>query len=266
MAHNAASSGASETEQARPDWSEQGSGSVDMAAATAALESCFLKVYHDRMRSLPIVNPGITVRAMDFRPWCGFWFGALITPWFINLVLLPREKRAEAETVGKPCRFSFAGGDFTFLAAHEVELGGYWSCSLLSPVTGIENQLQAEIIAHEAVQAVCEQNPQDRTASSSTAVANMSVLAMYSAGKHQSPLEHRPAPAQSVADEGNDRHKRPSAAITRRGFFKRMTGRFTSGLPTEKLSFNSEQVKPAWSAQHKSSTTSDRAINGAGSK
>jgi len=265
MAPSAASSGMDGTEQAPPGGPEHSSREV--GTAEAVLENCFLSVYHTRMCSLPIVNPAITVRALDFRPWRGYWFGALITPWFINLVLLPRVKRAGVVAVGKPCSFSFAGGDFTFLAAHEGELGDYWGCSLLSPVTDIDNQRQAEIIAREAVQAVWQPKPEDRTTNnSSTAFATVPALVMNSAGKHQSPSQHRPAPGQLAGDNGNDRSRRLAAAMTRRGFFKRMTGGFSSGLPAEQLSFNTKEVKPAWSAQHKSSITSDRANNGAGPK
>ena len=37
-----------------------------------------------------MVNPALAVEAVGFRPWGEHWLGILITPWFMNLVLMPR--------------------------------------------------------------------------------------------------------------------------------------------------------------------------------
>ena len=45
-----------------------------------------------RMRDLPFYNDGLSIEAVGFRDWEGHRLGILITPWFINLILLPGEE------------------------------------------------------------------------------------------------------------------------------------------------------------------------------
>ena len=44
-----------------------------------------------RMEGLDFVNPALSVEAVAFAPWQGHWLGVLITPWFMNLILAPRD-------------------------------------------------------------------------------------------------------------------------------------------------------------------------------
>jgi len=53
------------------------------------LEAVFRDIERTRMAGLPILNTALTVEAIGFTPWQGHWLGALITPWFLNLVLVP---------------------------------------------------------------------------------------------------------------------------------------------------------------------------------
>jgi [NiFe] hydrogenase assembly HybE family chaperone len=45
-----------------------------------------------RMRDLPFYNERLSTEAVGFRDWEGHRLGILITPWFINLILLPGEE------------------------------------------------------------------------------------------------------------------------------------------------------------------------------
>ncbi len=47
-----------------------------------------------RMDGLNFVNPAIDVEAVAFAPWESHWLGAMVTPWCINLMLLPRDASA----------------------------------------------------------------------------------------------------------------------------------------------------------------------------
>ncbi len=44
-----------------------------------------------RMRDLPFYNDSLSIEPVGFREWEGHRLGILITPWFINLILLPGE-------------------------------------------------------------------------------------------------------------------------------------------------------------------------------
>ena len=42
------------------------------------------------MAGVPMLNPALRVQAVGFRHWQSHWLGVLVTPWFMNLMLLPR--------------------------------------------------------------------------------------------------------------------------------------------------------------------------------
>lgn len=56
---------------------------------SCALETVFNGVLETRMRGVPVINPALSVQAVGFNPFNGDWLGVLITPWFMNLLLLP---------------------------------------------------------------------------------------------------------------------------------------------------------------------------------
>ena len=87
----------------------------------AALERAFEVVRRERMHGMPMLNRALAVEAVGFRPWREHWLGILITPWFMNVVLMPRVSaawqaigeretrhhvfpRSEERRVGKECR------------------------------------------------------------------------------------------------------------------------------------------------------------------
>jgi len=92
---------------------------------------------------LPFVNQALRVELVGLRRWRGLWLGVLVTPWFMNLLLLPGDGAAEGEEVparwpvvrtGEYAQFAFPAGVMSFLAGREGEVGEYLSCSLFSPV------------------------------------------------------------------------------------------------------------------------------------
>ncbi|OOZ35993.1 [NiFe]-hydrogenase assembly chaperone HybE [Solemya velesiana gill symbiont] len=95
---------------------------------TKGLEEVYNRILYTRMQDIPVVNPSLEVKAVDFQLWHGRCFGVLITPWFMNLILLPNE------------------GD-------EWEgIGRYQSCSLFSPMFEFADQ-ETAVAAAEAVMA-----------------------------------------------------------------------------------------------------------------
>ena len=54
-----------------------------------ALEAAFLRIEREAMDGLPLLNKALRVQAVGFERWQGQWLGALVTPWFLNLVLVP---------------------------------------------------------------------------------------------------------------------------------------------------------------------------------
>jgi [NiFe] hydrogenase assembly HybE family chaperone len=117
----------------------------------ARLEAAFRAVYEKRMQGLPFVNPALSVEAVDLLPWNGHWLGVLITPWFMNLMLLPDDAGAwPALRPGEKCEQSFPAGTFEFIAGHESEAGGYLACSLFSPMFEFADHESARLTAGAA--------------------------------------------------------------------------------------------------------------------
>ena len=41
------------------------------------------------MADVPILNPVLSVEAVDFQHWKGHWLGVVITPWCMSMLLVP---------------------------------------------------------------------------------------------------------------------------------------------------------------------------------
>ncbi|HTN47983.1 MAG TPA: [NiFe]-hydrogenase assembly chaperone HybE [Burkholderiaceae bacterium] len=101
-----------------------------------------------RMEGLAFVNPAVEVEAVGFAPWQGYWLGVMVTPWFINLMLLPRVEAAWTSLPqGKAQRYQFPAGDYDFIASHNEDIGEYQMCSLLSPVLEFADHATARLVA-----------------------------------------------------------------------------------------------------------------------
>jgi [NiFe] hydrogenase assembly HybE family chaperone len=116
---------------------------VDATAVAARLQAAFEHVRRERMAGLPFVNEALRVEVVGLRRWHGLWLCVLVTPWFMNLMLLPGDGTPAAEGVsarwpavrtGEYAPFSFPAAVMSFLAGREGELGEYLSCSLFSPM------------------------------------------------------------------------------------------------------------------------------------
>jgi [NiFe] hydrogenase assembly HybE family chaperone len=98
------------------------------------LEAVFRRIQAETMAGVPILNPALTVEAVGFSRWQDHWLGIVITPWFMNLVLVPGAA-ASWQSVAPGLRLfrKFPSGDFAFLGSDEPEVGEFQSCSLFSP-------------------------------------------------------------------------------------------------------------------------------------
>ena len=98
------------------------------------LVACFEEIRATRMTGVPILNEALSVAAIGGREWNGNWLGVLVTPWFMNLMLLPQDPGETPDAPGTKRCFVFPAGRFEFIAGYEEAIGAYWMCSLFSPV------------------------------------------------------------------------------------------------------------------------------------
>jgi [NiFe] hydrogenase assembly HybE family chaperone len=121
----------------------------------AALQARFSDIWQHQMQDVPMVNPALQVQAVGFRPWGEHWLGVLITPWFMNLVLLPRQRQHWQPIGERETRhYVFPAGVFEFIGARDAALGDYQACSLFSPMFDFADQASAHDTAVAALAAL----------------------------------------------------------------------------------------------------------------
>ncbi len=101
----------------------------------ALLESAFNTIYKERMHDIPIINDKIEVHVTGFQQWQNSYLCIMITPWFMNLMLLPGETEDwddKRETTSST--HTFPSGSYEFLVGFEPNIGKYKMCSLFSPM------------------------------------------------------------------------------------------------------------------------------------
>jgi [NiFe] hydrogenase assembly HybE family chaperone len=129
-------------------------GEPPLPDPSARLVAAFGEVAR-RMEGLGFVNPALAVEAVAFGPWQGHWLGVMVTPWFMNLMLLPR-LRSQWQPLplrGKR-KLHFPAGVFEFIGADDPVVGEHQTCSLFSPMHDFQDQAAARLVARLAREAL----------------------------------------------------------------------------------------------------------------
>ena len=117
-----------------------------------AVEEAFFRIQRDQMCDVPILNPELSVEAVDFQRWQGHWLGIVVTPWCMSMLLVPGNPENWVSTGDNKRRFvKFPAGDFAFLGSAEAELGEYQSCPLFSPMGQFGSQSEATMTARASL-------------------------------------------------------------------------------------------------------------------
>lgn len=120
-----------------------------------AIERVFARIAATSMADMTLNNPALRVEAVGFRRWQELWLGVIVTPWAINLMLLPAGSAAFMRlALGQRQTWSFPSGDYPFLGGADAELGPYQFCSLFSPTFEFAGQEDARTAAHAALAAL----------------------------------------------------------------------------------------------------------------
>lgn len=103
------------------------------ADLAARIEAHYRGVARGAMADVPLCNPRLSVRLVRLMDWEGMRLGVLVTPWAINLMLLPGEGGwGPAAPLSKQL-WRFPSGDYAFIHAEDAGFGAYQMCSLFSP-------------------------------------------------------------------------------------------------------------------------------------
>ena len=127
---------------------------AEIAAMTDLLVADFTEVWHSTMRDVPLVNKALSVEAVSFRRHEGHVLGVLVSPWFMNLVLLPDGADWSDLTSGEKEVIAFPSGEYEFLHNTREMTGGYKACSLFSPMGDFTRQKDATDVARAVMEAL----------------------------------------------------------------------------------------------------------------
>lgn len=126
-----------------------------MAERVGALEEAFRKA-EAAFLDTAMHNPALRVEAVGFRPWGETWLGILVTPWFMNIILLPQDTAAWDALVPGAVkqRHVLPAGDYDFEVGRLDHFGTWQACSLFSPMGSFGTHETARLTAEACLDAL----------------------------------------------------------------------------------------------------------------
>ncbi|HUI94173.1 MAG TPA: [NiFe]-hydrogenase assembly chaperone HybE [Xanthobacteraceae bacterium] len=122
-------------------------GDADRHPRVLALVDCFRGI-DATMRDLPVYNAKVAIATIGFRSFgSDALLGIALTPWFMNLVVLPVEPvPMDMAAIGKSSIIALPAGKRPFVTGGDEVIGLYRAHSLHSPVLSftLPGQAQAE--------------------------------------------------------------------------------------------------------------------------
>lgn len=174
----------------------------------------YRRIWETTMRDLDFVNRALEVDIAGFRRHRGDWVGAVVSPWFVNLYVLPGGGELWCDLgAGERVKLPFPVGELEFIADYDpaAEVPAALYCPLLAPVTALKSQDEALRMAMDALQTLF-----------TPAVPTTAALA----GSDLPEAAVRPAePAQPAADAPAPEMPPEPAVPPRRAFLRRLAGR-----------------------------------------
>ncbi len=118
------------------------------------------RVAVERMRGLPIFNGRLEVEAVGFREFDGRVLGVLISPWFMNLILLPGAEDDWSDIgVGASSTWEFPAGEYEFHAGDLEGVGPHYTAALFSTVADFPDQDTARAVAESVMEGLLANDP-----------------------------------------------------------------------------------------------------------
>jgi [NiFe] hydrogenase assembly HybE family chaperone len=132
---------------------------TDAIAYAVALEALYRRIGEHSMRDLPIYNEALSVEAIGFAAYDDAISGILITPWFMNLMLLPSDDSLATRGLGSSFSHAFPVGTLDFTVGNLDGLGRIASCSLFSPMFEFADMATARANAEAAIAEIRNPEP-----------------------------------------------------------------------------------------------------------
>jgi [NiFe] hydrogenase assembly HybE family chaperone len=116
------------------------------------------------MRGAPICNDALVVEAIGFQNFAGYVLGVVVTPWFLNLIVVESPGVGQSVLPTAPLRLRFPAGDVDFTLSELKGFGRLASCSLFSPMSEFLDQQAARATATAALGALFDPHLHDAPA------------------------------------------------------------------------------------------------------
>jgi [NiFe] hydrogenase assembly HybE family chaperone len=126
---------------------------TDLEALTQQIEVVFKRIEIEQMQGIPLLNPALHVQTIGFQRYQERTVGIVITPWLMNLVLLPAEGEEWSDLkLGDKTSHRFPANEFRFMVNEIDGIGIYQSHSLYSPMHEFMDQDHAVAAAESFMQ------------------------------------------------------------------------------------------------------------------
>jgi [NiFe] hydrogenase assembly HybE family chaperone len=109
-----------------------------------------------KVKGMPIYNPTLAVEAVGFRLHEGRQVGVIVTPWFMNLTVLPCAEDQQTWVSGGSVRLGFPSGTYDFVVNKLEDVGLVGACSLFSTMFEFTDHEAAQLAARTIADAVFE--------------------------------------------------------------------------------------------------------------
>jgi [NiFe] hydrogenase assembly HybE family chaperone len=116
-------------------------------AIGAQLAARYAEIAAGPMRDVPICNPALGVEAIGFRAHDDAAVGIVLTPWFMNLVVVDES----APVQGQSSILPLPAGDVACVGGHLEGFGALRACSLFSPMFDFSDMATARQAAMETM-------------------------------------------------------------------------------------------------------------------
>jgi [NiFe] hydrogenase assembly HybE family chaperone len=107
-----------------------------------------------KVKALPVYNPTLAVEAVGFRLHEGRHVGVIVTPWFMNLVVLPSADDLATWAEGGEVRLVFPSGSYDFTVSRLNDVGLIGACSLFSTMSEFTDHEAAQVAATSITEAL----------------------------------------------------------------------------------------------------------------
>lgn len=130
---------------------------------SALLERVFQRIYETSMADVPICNSALKVEAIAYGMFETEWVGVLVTPWCMNIIMLPGAETEGWDEIRTGLKFNhiLPAGQFEFITGKDDELGPYRMCSLFSPMFQFGDHSSAMQTAAISLQTLMDPEQQD---------------------------------------------------------------------------------------------------------